>query len=54
MAFLTKQGFGISLLNTYPYVNGNYLCFSTFGGDAQSASWEEGVEYFNFVLRIRQ
>lgn len=43
-------GFGLSLLNTYPNIIGNYLCFSTFGGDIQSNTWREGVNYPNLYL----
>lgn len=38
-------GFGISLLKAYPNKIGNYLCFSTYGGDIQSSTWKKDVSY---------
>lgn len=44
-------GFGLSLLNKYPNTIGTYLCFSTFGGHAQTNSWNKGVNYPNLYLK---
>ena len=44
-------GFGLSLLNNNPDVIGTYICFSTFGGDIQSNTWNENVKYPNLYLR---
>jgi enterochelin esterase-like enzyme len=44
-------GFGMSLLNTHPNTIGTYLCFSTFGGNAQTNNWEKGVDYPDLYLK---
>jgi len=44
-------GFGLSLLNNYPNIIGNYICFSTFGGDIQTKAWKKNVEYPNIYLQ---
>jgi enterochelin esterase-like enzyme len=44
-------GFGMSLLNQEPELIGTYLCFSTFGGDIQSNSWNENTNYPNLYLK---
>jgi len=44
-------GFGLSLLNNNPDIIGTYICFSTFGGDIQSNTWNENVKYPNLYLR---
>ncbi|MFD2823376.1 alpha/beta hydrolase [Lacinutrix iliipiscaria] len=44
-------GFGLSLLNTHPEIIGNYLCFSTFGGDIQTNTWNINVKYPNLYMR---
>lgn len=43
-------GFGLSLLNNHPNTIGTYLCFSTFGGDIQSNTWKENVDYPKLYL----
>ncbi|ESU19862.1 esterase [Flavobacterium enshiense DK69] len=43
-------GFGLSLLNTYPNTIGTYICFSTFGGDIQTNTWQKDVKYPNLYL----
>jgi enterochelin esterase-like enzyme len=49
--FSNGAGFGLSLLNTHPNTIGTYLCFSTFGGDAQTNDWEKGVDYPALYLK---
>jgi enterochelin esterase-like enzyme len=44
-------GFGLSLLNTYPNIIGTYICFSTFGGDIQTNTWQKGIQYPNLYLQ---
>ncbi|MFD1064339.1 alpha/beta hydrolase [Winogradskyella litorisediminis] len=44
-------GFGLSLLNSYPEVIGTYLCFSTFGGNAQSKKWNKTANYPDLYLK---
>lgn len=43
-------GFGLHLLNTHPESIGTYLCFSTFGGDIQSNTWQSNVDYPKLYL----
>lgn len=43
-------GFGLHLLNTHPEIIGTYLCFSTFGGDIQTNSWDKNVDYPKLYL----
>ena len=43
-------GFGLHLLNTHPDSIGTYLCFSTFGGDIQSNTWKQNVDYPKLYL----
>lgn len=44
-------GFGMSLLNKHPNTIGTYLCFSTFGGDAQTNDWKKEVDYPDLYLK---
>lgn len=44
-------GFGLSLLNHNPELIGTYLCFSTFGGDIQTNTWDVNTNYPNLYLR---
>jgi predicted alpha/beta superfamily hydrolase len=44
-------GFGMSLLNSNPEVIGTYFCFSTFGGDIESNSWNKKIIYPNLYLK---
>ncbi len=44
-------GFGLSLLNNHPNTIGTYFCFSTFGGDIQSNTWKENVDYPKLYLQ---
>lgn len=44
-------GFGVNLLNKHPDLIGTYLCFSTFGGDAQTNAWKTDVDYPNLYLK---
>jgi enterochelin esterase-like enzyme len=44
-------GFGMSLLNEKHKLIGTYMCFSTFGGDIQSNTWNENIKYPNLYLR---
>lgn len=44
-------GFGLSLLNKKPELIGTYICFSTFGGDIQSNTWDANIKYPNLYLR---
>jgi enterochelin esterase-like enzyme len=46
-----SAGFGLSLLNNNPDIIGTYICFSTFGGDIQSNTWNENTTYPNLYLR---
>ena len=43
-------GFGLSMLNSHPNTIGTYLCFSTFGGDIQTNSWNPKVNYPKLYL----
>ena len=43
-------GFGMHLLNSHPETIGTYLCFSTFGGDIQSNTWQSNVDYPKLYL----
>ncbi len=43
-------GFGMSMLNNHPNTIGTYLCFSTFGGDIQTNSWNPNVNYPKLYL----
>ncbi len=43
-------GFGMSLLNKHPKLIGTYLCFSTFGGDAQTNTWRKDIKYPNLYM----
>lgn len=43
-------GFGMHLLNSHPETIGTYLCFSTFGGDIQSNTWQSNVNYPKLYL----
>ncbi|WP_055437590.1 alpha/beta hydrolase [Lacinutrix algicola] len=45
-------GFGLSLLNNYPTTIGTFLCFSTFGGDIQSNTWKQNVDYPKLYLEF--
>jgi predicted esterase len=49
--FSNGAGFGLSLLNTHPNTIGTYLCFSTFGGNAQTNDWKKGVDYPDLYLK---
>lgn len=44
-------GFGLNLLNKYPNTIGTYLCFSTFGGDAEKNEWKSTISYPNLYLK---
>lgn len=44
-------GFGLSLLNTNPNVIGTYICFSIFGGDMKSKTWNSNTVYPKLYLR---
>lgn len=44
-------GFGMSLLNKEPKLIGTYLCFSTFGGDIQTNSWNKEITYPSLHLK---
>ncbi|MDT0557258.1 alpha/beta hydrolase-fold protein [Ichthyenterobacterium sp. W332] len=44
-------GFGMSLLNTHPNRIGTYLCFSIFGGDIQTNTWNSNTSYPNLYIR---
>lgn len=44
-------GFGLSLLNSNPELIGTYYCFSIFGGDIQTNTWNEKTKYPNLYLR---
>ncbi|WP_420572729.1 alpha/beta hydrolase [Kordia sp.] len=48
--FSNGAGFGLHLLNRHPETIGTYLCFSTFGGNVQSNTWKENVEYPKLYL----
>lgn len=43
-------GFGMSLLNKNPDLIGTYFCFSVFGGDIQTNSWDNTIQYPNLYL----
>ncbi|MEE1897855.1 esterase [Flavobacterium rakeshii] len=43
-------GFGVDLLNTNPDLIGTYICFSVFGGNMQSYTWNENIIYPNLYL----
>jgi enterochelin esterase-like enzyme len=43
-------GFGLSLLNNSPNLIGTYICFSAYGGDVQTNTWNKDVEYPNLYL----
>lgn len=49
--FSNGAGFGLSMLNNHPNTIGTYLCFSTFGGDIATNTWQENVAYPKLYLQ---
>lgn len=43
-------GFGLSLLNNSPNLIGTYICFSPYGGDVQTNTWNKDIEFPKLYL----